>query len=80
MVKFTVQLEINIKGEWKPIVRYDTAHGFAHRDIFRRDGGFEKTPLAFSDYSSALTFAEMDLRSNWKWYQEQFLGEEYENE
>jgi hypothetical protein len=29
---FVVQLECLWEGEWKPVVRYDTAHGFAHRD------------------------------------------------
>jgi hypothetical protein len=29
---FVVQLECFWKGKWKPVVRYDTAHGFAHRD------------------------------------------------
>jgi hypothetical protein len=70
-----VQLEVNVKGKWRPIVRYDTAHGFAHRDIFRYDGGMEKIPLFVGDYNSTLTFAEMDLRTNWEIYRERFLKE-----
>jgi len=30
---FRVQYEAFIEGEWWPIVRYDTAHGFPHRDL-----------------------------------------------
>lgn len=29
---FVVQLECLFNDEWYPVVRYDTAHGFAHRD------------------------------------------------
>ena len=76
MIDFVVQLEVNLRGEWKPAVRYDTAHGFAHRDIFHADGRTEKVPLSVSDYNSALTFAESDLRTNWELYRERFLREE----
>ena len=30
VLEFVVQLEILTEGRWKPVVRYDTAHGFAH--------------------------------------------------
>ncbi|WP_455423484.1 DUF7718 family protein [Candidatus Hakubella thermalkaliphila] len=23
---------------WRPVVRYDTAHGFAHKDVIRANG------------------------------------------
>lgn len=38
IVDFVVQYETLIKGDWRPIVRYDTAHGQPHTDIFRSDG------------------------------------------
>jgi hypothetical protein len=75
VVEFMVQLEVNIKGEWKPVVRYDTAHGFAHRDIFHGDGRVEKVPLSIGDYNSTLAFAELDVRSNWELYRQRFLQE-----
>jgi hypothetical protein len=38
ILRFTVQLEI-IHGEgWLPVVRYDNAHGFCHRDTLHADG------------------------------------------
>jgi hypothetical protein len=39
--RFTVQLEIRIIDQWLPIVRYDNAHGYCHRDTLhpRRDAG-----------------------------------------
>ena len=80
VVEFMVQLEVNVKGEWRPVVRYDTAHGFAHRDVFHGDGGAEKVPLPVADYNSTLTFAELDIRSNWDLYRERFIQEVYEND
>ncbi len=43
IVFFRVQLETLIEREWFPVVRYDTAHGFAHRDLMSRHGQVEKT-------------------------------------
>lgn len=30
VIEFVVQLECLLNDQWTPIVRYDTAHGFAH--------------------------------------------------
>ena len=32
IVEFTIQLEAFIGNTWLPVVRYDNAHGFAHKD------------------------------------------------
>jgi len=72
ILRFTVQLECFIQSEWHPIVRYDTAHGFAHRDILHPDGTEEKTPLPFSDYNEALTFAQLDIKLNWQKYRRRY--------
>jgi hypothetical protein len=68
-------LEIYVKNKWKPIVRYDTAHGFAHKDIIYANGTKEKIPLYISDFKEALTFSDKDLKANWQIYREQFLKE-----
>ena len=70
-----VQLEVYYRGRWYPVVRYDTAHGIAHRDYLRPDGNAEKTPLFTLDYNEALTFAEKDLDINWESYCQRFLKE-----
>jgi hypothetical protein len=67
---FVVQYETRISGEWKPVVRYDTAHGFAHRDIIKADGEVTKQPLFFDSFSLAFTFATIDLKMNWRQYKE----------
>ena len=65
-------------GVWKPVVRYDTAHGFAHRDLIAPNGTIDKTPLFLHAFNEALDFSEADLRSNWKNYIAQYLKEEQE--
>lgn len=75
IISFRVQLEVYYKGRWYPVIRYDTAHGFAHRDYLRPDGKVEKTPLFTQDYNEALTFAEKDLNMNWESCRQRFLKE-----
>jgi len=74
VLKFLVQYETRFEGKWLPVVRYDTEHGFAHRDIFDKKGDKQKTPLFTRDYNEALTFAEGDIKSNWRIYKTAFLG------
>lgn len=57
IVFFRVQYETKIADKWYPVVRYDTSHGFAHRDIIKKKGNIKKTPLFNQDYNDALTFA-----------------------
>jgi len=68
VIRFSVQYEAFIKQKWHPIVRYDTSHGFAHKDILHPDGTVEKQPLLFYNFNLALTFAVQDLKLLWKWY------------
>jgi hypothetical protein len=34
----------------------------------------KRTPILAKDYSEALTFAEYDIKSNWKMYKEHFMA------
>jgi len=70
-----VQYEAFIQGKWIPIVRYDTAHGFAHKDVFKPDGKVEKIFLGVLDWDDALTFADRDIDENWEKYKHQYLRE-----
>lgn len=73
VLSFIVQYETKLKDEWYPVVRYDTRHGFAHRDTLNIRGKKQKTPIFAKDYNEALTFAEYDIKSNWRLYKQQFL-------
>lgn len=69
---FTVQLEVFVDGKWQPAVRYDSVHGFAHRDRYFLDGRSTKTDLLMG-FNEALTFADEDIKENWKDYKDRFL-------
>ncbi|HJZ23223.1 MAG TPA: hypothetical protein VJ201_02100 [Candidatus Babeliales bacterium] len=51
--EFVVQCEALISEQWQPIIRYDTAHGFAHKDIMKADGKTIKQPLFLETYNHA---------------------------
>jgi len=34
VVNFMVQLEVEVEGEWRTVVRYDCSHAFVHRDCY----------------------------------------------
>jgi hypothetical protein len=72
VVEFVVQLEVEVRGTWKPAIRYDTAHGFTHIDRYNLRGRTKKERLALS-FSAALTRAERDMKQNWSIYRERFL-------
>lgn len=73
IVQFTVQYETFITGEWKPVVRYDTAHGFAHKDLLSLTGETEKKTSLSSNYNDAFTNAELDIKMNWQRYKDEYL-------
>ena len=39
------------------------------------NGNVMKTPLFNQDFNEALTFAESDLKINWKYYKKHFMEE-----
>ena len=75
IVEFVVQLEVIVKGRWYPVVRYDTAHGFAHCDIIHHSGKTEKVSIPNLGCKEALSFADRDLNENWQIYRSRFLKE-----
>ena len=63
ILRFVVQLECQFveDGEWIPVVRYDSAHGYAHRDIMHPTQKEEKTEMSVQDYNEALQLQWMTL-------------------
>jgi hypothetical protein len=76
IVDFVVQLEFaRTDDAWVPVLRYDTAHGFAHQDSYRPDGSVKRhQPLGTGDYNVDLTFAVSDVLANWEQYVGPFRG------
>lgn len=72
IIAFVVQLEVEFRGAWRPIVRYDTAHGQAHIDVYDTP---KRKRKQFLDLPSgeAMTLAEEDIRDHWEQYQDEFL-------
>jgi hypothetical protein len=68
LLKVLCQYESLIDGDWTPIVRYDSAHGFFHKDILYRDGTKEKRDVNYIDLNSAFNYARDDLENNWRSY------------
>ena len=74
VLKFMVQLECKFaeSDEFKAVIRYDTAHGFAHLDRLHPYQQAEKSTMATQDYNEALTFAIGDLVKNWSGYRRRY--------
>jgi len=74
VVGFTVQLECRFgdDDEWVPVVRYDTAHGFAHCDRLHPYNPAVKTETTSRDYNEALTLAMEDLANKWESYRRRY--------
>ncbi len=53
-------------------MRYDTHHGFAHRDILYPSREQTKTEMPVRDYNDGLTFAIKDLTENWETYRRRY--------
>ena len=70
---FVVQYETQIDDEWAPIVRYDLAHGFFHRDVMTSKGEKEKQSINITNLEDALNYAQQDLKDRWEFYKERFL-------
>lgn len=70
---FVVQLECYfVDHGWLPVVRYDTAHGFAHRDTIHPHRETEKASIPIVGYEDGLNFAENDLKVNWREYRRRY--------
>ena len=71
-----VQYEALIGNKWEPIVRYDTAHGYLHKDLYM--GGqkerIKKERVPIADFNRGLTEAVEDLKRHWQKYRRRFMG------
>ena len=70
---FAFQLEAWDEGVWKPVRRYDDAHGHPHLDLMDRSGSEYKKEWLHCSRNEALTLAQTDFRENWEQYVAEFL-------
>jgi len=72
VIRFSVQLEVYENNTWRVVLRYDSAHGFAHIDKYFIDGRKDKKVLNLK-FDEALTLADEDIKENWENYSKSFL-------
>ena len=72
IAKFSVQYLARVNQDWQSIVRYDTAHGYAHMDISHPDGSQETRELKARTYREALSMAIADIKLRWEFYRERY--------
>jgi len=77
--RIVVQFESRIHDKWVPIIRFDTAHDFFHKDIMNPDKTKVQIKISSFNLNDALTYAELDLKNNWQRYKAQYL-EKMKNE
>ncbi len=75
-----IQYEAYIDGKWCPVVRFDEAHGFFHRDVMAPSGEQEKIVEPDSDKGVALTQAIEDIKQHWRYYRKAYEDKYYGNE
>jgi len=63
-------------GDWREAVRYDCAHGYAHRDSYNLQGARRKSDLNLR-FEDALNLADEDIDDNWEVYKNHFLKGEH---
>ena len=76
VIYFAVQLEVELEGKWKPVIRYDCSHDFAHIDRYNNKGKKIKE-IIYLTYEESLTLADEDININWELYKEKFLRGEH---
>jgi hypothetical protein len=73
LIDIVFQYESLIIRKWTPIIRYDLAHGFFHRDVMKAGGEKEKTVIEIAGLSEASIFAEQDIKDKWEFYKQRYL-------
>ena len=74
LVRYMAPYEAVIEGRIYPVVRYDNAHGFPHRDrLDWRGQVMEKLPFYGVSNAAALDNGKADIKANWRAYRVEFL-------
>jgi hypothetical protein len=75
VTEFMIQYETFIGDRWHPILRYDSAHGQAHRDLIHPDGTQTKEMYPNYSYAEIMTIGQRDIIENWLTYRANYVKE-----
>ena len=73
IIELVYQYESFINEKWNAIVRYDTAHGFFHRDVIYPNGDQDKYSIEMDSLKAAASFAEQDIKDRWEFYKNRYI-------
>jgi len=73
ITELVYQYESFLNNKWQSIVRYDTAHGFFHRDVLYPDGSQEKYSIEIDTLKTASLYAEQDIKDRWEFYKNRYI-------
>lgn len=72
IIDFIVQLEYLV-GKWIPVIRYDNAHGFLHKDVYSKTGNKKRREeIIAKTLKDAVKIAYKDLSQNYEEYVRRF--------
>lgn len=75
VLSFSAVLVAFLSGKWHCVTRYDTAHGYAHRDVLGLTKGLRgKLRMPMVNYKQAFKYALRDLEQNADTYIADFLA------
>ena len=73
VMDFVVNYVATVGGRDHSVVRYDTSHGFPHKDVMNSDGRLErKERMPNIDLHWLVDSAIDDLKENWRTYRQRF--------
>jgi len=72
---FSLQLECLFRDRWRPVIRYDDAHGRPHIDILHADGTSEKIWLIDRGRHNHIREAKQALKENFAAYRSRYQKE-----
>lgn len=71
---FVINYVATVSGKDHSVVRYDTRHGFPHKDVVGQDGRVEhKEQLPNLDWHTLVDIAIDDLKANWQTHRRRFV-------
>jgi hypothetical protein len=73
LIDLMFQYETLIDNHWTPIIRYDCAHGFFHRDTLYPNGDKVKQEIEMTSLDVAAGYAKHDIDERWQWYRERYI-------